>query len=99
MTNPINYNFPAVAAAAANIGSSSTHMETLLGDMDASVRTRLQQCWIGEGGESYQAIAARWNAAAADLRTALHQLSGATATAGEGMSQTNRANAARFALG
>lgn len=99
MTESITYNFPAIAAAAANITSSGTKLETLLSDMDASVRTRLQAAWTGEGGDSYQQIAARWNQASMELRAALAQLGAATGNAGDGMSHTNRANAARFALG
>ena len=73
--------------------------EALLSDMDASVRTRLQQAWQGDGGDSYQQMAARWNNAALEVRTALMQLGQSTGTAGEGMGQTNKANAARFAFG
>ncbi|WP_102145577.1 WXG100 family type VII secretion target [Mycobacterium hubeiense] len=99
MAESIKYNFPAIAAAASNITANGGKLETLLSDMDASVRTRLQEAWQGEGGESYQQIAMRWNNAALEVRQALAQLGAATAGAGEGMSHTNRANAARFALG
>lgn len=99
MADSITYNFPAIAGAASNIAGSASKLEALLSDMDASVRTRLQQAWQGDGGDSYQMIAARWNNAALEVRTALAQLGTSTANAGEGMGQTNKANAARFALG
>lgn len=99
MADSITYNFPAIAGAAGNIAGASSKLEALLSDMDASVRTRLQQAWIGDGGDSYQQMAARWNNAALEVRTALAQLGQSTATAGEGMGQTNKANAARFAFG
>ena len=99
MADSITYNFPAIAGAAGNIAGAGAKLESLLSDMDASVRTRLQQAWHGDGGDSYQQMAARWNNAALEVRQALAQLGQATATSGEGMGQTNRANAARFAFG
>lgn len=99
MAGEITYHFPMIATTAGNITTAGAHMETLLSDMDASVRTRLQAAWTGDGGDSYQQIAARWNNAAMDVRTALGQLGSATSGAGEGMANTNRANAARFAGG
>jgi WXG100 family type VII secretion target len=99
MAGEITYHFPMIATTAGNITSAGGTLETLLSDMDASVRTRLQAAWTGEGGDSYQQIAARRNNAALDVRQALAQLGAATSGAGEGMANTNRANAARFAGG
>jgi WXG100 family type VII secretion target len=99
MADLINYNFPAIGNAAGNLNGAAAQLGNLIDDMTASVQNRLQAAWTGAGGESYQHIANRWNAAATDMKSALMQLSTATANAGDGMAHVNRMNAQRFIMG
>ncbi len=99
MADQINYNFPAIENARGNLQGAAQQLGHLIDDMTNSVQNRLQVAWTGTGGDSYQHIASRWNAAAADMKSALMQLSAATGNAGDGMAQVNRQNAQRFTMG
>jgi WXG100 family type VII secretion target len=99
MADQINYNFPAIENARGNLQGAAQQLGHLIDDMTNSVQNRLQVAWTGTGGDSYQHIANRWNNAAADMKSALMQLSAATGNAGDGMAQVNRMNAQRFTMG
>lgn len=95
----INYPFATIASTSADIHSSSVTLDSLLSDMDSSVRNKLQALWHGEGSDSYQVVAQRWNQAANDVRMALANLGVAVDDSGTGMQGTDRQNAARFTMG
>jgi WXG100 family type VII secretion target len=99
MTGSINYHFPMIANTASNLHGAAVQLQNLIDDMTSSVQNRLQPAWTGTGGDSYQHVQNRWNAAAADMKSALAQLSLATQDAGDGMAQVNRINAQRFIMG
>lgn len=95
----INYPFPLIASTASDIHNGGVRLETLLSDMDSTVRNRLAAVWQGEGSSSYQIMAQKWNTAAADVRTALANLGLATENSGADMAAKDRMNRGRFAMG
>jgi WXG100 family type VII secretion target len=95
----INYPFGVIQGTAAEIHSAAVRLETLISDMDNSVRNRLAAIWQGQGSDSYQQIAMRWNQAAADVRMALANLGMATDESGMQMMAKDKLNAGRFVFG
>ena len=88
-------NFAALRAAAEDIGSTVTTMNSTLDGLKQSLQP-LVSTWEGEAQTAYGTKQAQWDSAAADINTLLTGIQGAVQRSAEAMEARERGNMQRF---
>lgn len=91
----IKYEFGAISGAAADIQSTSQHINSLLDDLK-SVIAPMTSTWEGDSAAAYAAAQDKWDCAAAELNTVLATISTTVADSNDRMSDVNRRAAASW---
>lgn len=96
MTNDIiRYQFGSISAAAADIRTTSGHIQGLLGDLKARIAPMVAT-WEGESSEAYQNAQRDWDQAAAELNQILETIARTVDESNGRMSDINRRAAASW---
>ncbi|MFV0307256.1 MAG: WXG100 family type VII secretion target [Desertimonas sp.] len=92
----ITVTFGTISQAQADVASTVTRVDGLLGDL-RSFLAPMVSVWQGGAATDYQALQRRWDTSAADLNEVLGQISRLLGVSHDAYSSTEQANASAWA--
>ena len=96
MSDSLSYNFSGIEGASGAVQGQVSQIQGLLDQGSACVK-KLASVWGGSGSDSYQVTQQRWDSTAAELNSALQDLSVKVSEAGQGMQSTEQGVTGMFA--
>lgn len=91
----IRYEFGAIQAAASDINSTSSRINSLIDGLKSQIQPMVST-WEGTSATAYQEAQLKWDNAAAELNTILATISSTVQQGNERMSDINRQAAASW---
>ncbi|MBP2333526.1 MULTISPECIES: WXG100 family type VII secretion target [Corynebacterium] len=95
MTDTIRYQFGSIATGAADIRTTSGHIQTLLGDLKTRIAP-MTATWEGESAIAYEDAQRAWDESAEELNQILETIARTVEEGNDRMSDINRRAAASW---